>query len=145
MTVVSRPQPAESALDATLGAMEWATTTETRDPVERKLRPTGANALLRHGDVPSALEGVIHADDRRQAAPEAGIGEGEQHAAGDKQVAGEVELDPAGPEQQCEVARSGRELIERSVRQVNPPINPPHPGPGRSKTANVGSLYSIAC
>ena len=81
MTVVSRPQPAESALDAILGAMEWAATTETRDPVERKLRPTGANALLRHGDVPSALEGVIHADDGRDAAPETRIGQGKKHVS----------------------------------------------------------------
>ena len=63
------------------------------------------------------LEGVIQADHRGYAAPEAGAGEGEQHAARNEQVACEIELDPAGTKQQSEIARSGSELVERDRRR----------------------------
>jgi hypothetical protein len=57
-------------------------------------------------------ERVVESDDGRDAASEAGVGQGKQHARRDEPVAGGVELEPGGAQHEVQVTRPGIELFE---------------------------------
>jgi hypothetical protein len=78
------------------------------------------------------LDHEIHTNHRCHGTSKAGVGEREQHASRNQQIANEVVLNPGGAEQQAEVARLGIELIELSCL-ASESSKTGAPGAGRSR------------